>query len=214
MRPSSFFQDRRECSLRVVLLARANGIGLQSLQSFDHQIGTDRGEARRESFSSVVRRDPELLLHQDVAGVEAGVDAHGGDARHCFSMCNRPLDRSCAAIFRQERRVEVDVAERREIEHPLRDDAAVADDDDGVGLEGDELSAEFFVLLDSVGLGDGKVQLERRLFDRGSDKFETAAFGTVGLSHDEVHAESGVNQCFQRRYGEERRPAEDEIEGH
>jgi len=38
----------------------------------------------------------------------------------------------------------------------LRDDAAIADDDDGVGLEGVELLAEFVVRLNLVGLGDGQ----------------------------------------------------------
>ena len=59
--------------------------------------------------------------------------------------------------------MQVDVAERREVEHPLRDDAAVADYDDGVGLEGGELRAEFFVGLDAVGLGDREIQFQRGL---------------------------------------------------
>ncbi len=62
--------------------------------------------------------------------------------------------------------MQVDVTERREIEHPLGNDAAVADDDDGVGLEFGELGAEFVVGLDAFGLGDRKMQLQRRFFDR------------------------------------------------
>ena len=79
---------------------------------------------------------------KNVAGVEAGVDFHCRYPSDGFALRNRPLDRRSAAIFRQERSVQVDVAERRKIEHPLRNDAAVTDDDDGVGLERGELSAE------------------------------------------------------------------------
>ena len=98
-----------------------------------------------EGLGGVVGRDGEFLLEEDVAGIEAGVDAHGGDAGDGFTVRDRPLDGCGAAIFREQRGVQVDVAERREIEHPLRNDAAVADDDDGVGLEGGELGAEFVV---------------------------------------------------------------------
>src|SRR5579872_1458964 len=75
-----FFQDRGESGLRVVLWVRSNRAGLQAAQSLDHEIGADGGEARGEGFGGVVGRDCELLLLEDVASVEAGVDAHGGDA--------------------------------------------------------------------------------------------------------------------------------------
>ena len=110
--------------------------------------------------------------------------------------------------------MEVDVAEWRKIEHPLRDYAAVADDDDRVGLEGGELGAEFVVGLDAFGLGDREIQLERGLFDWRLDEFEAASFGTVGLSDDEVDAESGVDQLFECGDGEARRAAENEIQRH
>ncbi len=50
--------------------------------------------------------------------------------------------------------MQVDVAEWGKIEHPWRNDAAVADDYDGVGIKGGELSAEFVVGFNALGLGD------------------------------------------------------------
>ncbi len=172
-------------------------------------------EARRGARVSAVSSGAmaRFSLLEDVAGVEAGVDAHGGDAGDGFSVCDRPLDGRCAAVFREQRGVQVDVAERREIEHPLGNDAAVADDDDGVRLEGGELGAEIVVGLDAVGLGDGEIQFERGFFDGRWDEFEAASFGTIGLSHDEMDAEAGVDQLFKRGDGEVRRAAENEIEG-
>ena len=119
--------------------------------------------ARRGASVSAVSSggDCEFLLQKDVAGIEAGVDAHRGDAGDGFAARDGPLNRRGTAVFRKQRGVQVDVAERREIEHPLRNDAAVADDDDGVGLECGELGAKFVVGLDAVRLSDGKIQFQR-----------------------------------------------------
>ena len=194
--PSSFLKIGARLRLRGVLRARMNRASLQSAQGLDDQIRTYRGKAGSQSLGGIVGLDREFFLEQDVAGIEPGVDAHCGDAGDGLAVCDGPLDRSRTAIFRQQRGVEVDVAESREIEHPLRNDAAVADDDDSVGLESRELSAEFFVGLDAVGLDDGKIQLQCRLFDRRRNKFKAASFGTVGLCHDQMHAESGGDQLF------------------
>ncbi len=102
--------------------------------------------------------DREFALEEDIASVEAGVDAHGGDAGDGFAVCDGPLNGRGATVFREERGVQVDVAEGRKVEHPLGDDASVADDDDGVGLEGGELGAEFVVGLDAVGLSNREIQ--------------------------------------------------------
>ena len=109
--------------------------------------------------------------------------------------------------------MEIDVAEGRKVEHPLRNDASVADDDDGVGFDGGELGAEFVVGLDAVGLRDGKIQFQGGMFDGRRDEFEAAAFGAIGLGDYEVDAVIG-GEFFERRDGEAWGSAEDEIEGH
>ena len=60
----------------------------------------------------------------------------------------------------------------------------------------------------------GRFSLQRGLFDRRGDEFEAAAFGAVGLGDDEMDAESGRDQLFERGDGEARRAAENEIERH
>jgi hypothetical protein len=110
--------------------------------------------------------------------------------------------------------VNVDVAEGREVEHPLRDDSAIAYDNDGIGLSCDELAAEFFVGLDALRLTDGEIQFERGLLDRGDDELEAAPFGAIGLRDDEVDVMSGGDQRFERWYGEARGSAENEGERH
>ena len=130
---------------------------MQSAQRLDHQVRSDRCEFRRDRRGSGVGSYGEFLLEENIAGVEASIDAHGGHSRDGFTVRDGPLNWSGTAIFREQRGVEINVTQRREIEHPLRDDAAVADDDDGLRFDGGELAAEFVVGLDAVGLGDGEI---------------------------------------------------------
>ena len=83
-----------------------------------------------------------FFLQQDVSGIEPGVDSHGGDAGHGFAAGDRPLDRRGPAIFWQQRSMQIDVAKRRQIDHPLRNDAPIPDDNDCVRLERGELARE------------------------------------------------------------------------
>ena len=109
--------------------------------------------------------------------------------------------------------MEVEVAEWREIEHPLRDDAAVTDDDDGVGLDVAAIGRGILRCFDAVGLCDGKVQLQGGRFYWRCHEFEAAAFGTVGLGHDEVQAESGGDQLLERGNGESGVPQKTRFKG-
>ena len=138
---------------------------LQATEGFNHQVGANCGQVWREGFGGVVGRDWQLTLKEDVAGVESGVDAHGGHAGDGFALRNRPLDGGCAAIFGKKRAVQVDITEGWKVEHPLRNEAAVADDDDGFGLECGELGAEFVVVLDLVGLYYWQRESNRGLLD-------------------------------------------------
>ncbi len=81
-------------------------------------------------------------------------------------------------------------------------------------MESRQLGAEIVVGFDAVGLGYGELQFQRRLFDGRCDEFETASLGTVGLSDDEMNAEIGVYQFFERRNGEARRAAKNQIQRH
>ena len=90
--------------------------------------------------------------------------------------------------------MQIDIAKRREIEHPLRNDAAVADDDDRVWFDGGDLSPELIVGLDALGLRDGQVEFERRFLDWRSDEFQSStSFSKVGT------AKRGVPQKMRSR---------------
>ena len=126
--------------------------GLQSMQRLHHQVGADRGQPRSQRLRGVIRRDRNFLLQQNVAGIESGIDAHGGHAGHRLSHGDRPLNWRGPAILGQQRSMQIDVAKWRQIDHPLRNDAAITDDDDRIWLNGRELGAEFFVRFDLIRL--------------------------------------------------------------
>ena len=87
---------------------------LQPVQGFDRKVRSDGGQPRRQSLCRVVRSNGDLLLKKNIAGIEAGVNLHRGDPSDSFAARNRPLNGRSAAIFRQERGVQVDVAEQGE----------------------------------------------------------------------------------------------------
>jgi hypothetical protein len=51
--------------------------------------------------------------------------------------------------------VQINVSVGRDVEHPLGNDATVGDDEDGVRGDALELGAEFEIIFDLLGLGDG-----------------------------------------------------------
>ncbi len=94
----------------------------------------------------------------------------------------------------------------------MRDDAPVADDDDGVGAEGFELSAEVLIVFDLFRLSDRQADLERFLLYRRCGEFQATAAGPVGLGHNQRNAVTGTRQSVERRHGELRSAAEHELE--
>ena len=108
--------------------------------------------------------------------------------------------------------MQVEVAETRKINHPLRNDSAITNDDDCVGLERCELSAQFFAVLDLVGLDDRQAELLRALlYGRGND-FQASAARLVRLRDDQLHGKASLNQSLERGNGKARRAGEREFE--
>ena len=70
------------------------------------------------------RRSASAFDHQHVAGVEPGIHLHDRDAGARVAGLDRALDRRGAAPARQQRRVNVQAAQARQLEHPGRQDRA------------------------------------------------------------------------------------------
>jgi len=184
-----------ECSLGMVLCARLNGTSLEALQGLDHQTRPHGSEARSNGLGGVVGCDRVLVPQKDVAGVEAGVDAHGGDAGDSFPVCDGPLNRRGAAVFRQERGVNVQAAKARQFEQRSGQDLSVSDDDNQVGLKFSERLNKVFAAR-SFRLKDRKPYARRQDFHGRRLRMQVPAFGPVGLRHD---CGDGEGRRFQER---------------
>ena len=74
-----------------------------------------RAEPRKpvvQSLRIVRRQNRRAALRNNRPGVQAGVHFHDGDAGFGLAVGNGPLDRRGAAIFRQQRSVDVQAAVR------------------------------------------------------------------------------------------------------
>ena len=144
-----------------------NRASLQTMQRRNHQICSHSCQLRRQGFCRVGGRNWNFLLQEKVACVQSRIDLHGSNASDAFPLRDRPLYGRGASIFWQEGSVQVDVAERRKIKHPLWNDAAVAHHDDGIGLQIGELTAEVVIVLDFFRLRDSAALFARRAVSRG-----------------------------------------------
>ncbi len=106
--------------------------------------------------------------------------------------------------------MQIEIAETREVDHPLRDDASIADDDDRVGTERSKLLAKCVVVLDLVGLDHRNAQTDGRLFNGRNRQFHSAAAGAVRLGNYQRHGMTSFDQSFKSRNGETRSAAKDE----
>ena len=183
-----FFELRRVGGEGAVL-RNARGVSLlQKIEGFEQAGRGEVGEAVVELTGGFVGADGELLGEEDVAGVEALVHIHHGDAGLVVAGEDGGVDRRGAAVARKERGVEIEAAEARGFEDALGEDLAVGGDDHEVGHEDAEVvqrrgGAEFFGLLDGEVLGEGD------LFDGGHSRLQIPASWLVGLRN---HANDGV----------------------
>src|SRR5919198_4100019 len=109
--------------------------------------------------------------------------------------------------------MQVEVAQPRQVNHPLWNDAAIAHDDDGVGVKHSKLVSELVIVLDLLRLNNRQGQFQRRLFDRGKSELKPAPARLVGLRSHKTNRKTGFYQLLQRRDSEARRATEHQVHG-
>jgi len=110
------FEQWSEGDGSVVLRIWLERLVAQPAQSVGYEGSAESGQAFGKPRRGFIASDKSLVLEDDVAGVHAGVDAHGSYTGDGFAVSYGPLDGSCAAIFGEKGGVKVDPAESRDIE--------------------------------------------------------------------------------------------------
>ncbi|MDB6067140.1 MAG: hypothetical protein JWR26_3348 [Pedosphaera sp.] len=178
----------------------------------DEEVGTQGGEAIVQGLGIVLGVDGGGLAGEDVAGIEAGIHFHDGDAGLGLVVEDGPLDGGGAAIFGEDGGVDVEGTEAGQIQNGFGEDLAIRGNGDEVGLELAEFLNEGFV-AGAFGLEDGQAGFEGDFFYGRRLQFQVAAFGAVGLGDDGEDGEVGLaQQCFQAGAGERGGAHEDDFE--
>src|SRR5262249_24583691 len=209
--PIFFFKDRRQGRERMILRKRKHAALLHPTQGLQQQVGAQLGQARSQRDPGIRGQDGHFFLQQDITGIQALVEKHGGDAGDGFTPGDSPLNRRGAAILRQQRSMNVDVATRGKIEHPRRNQAPIAHDDDGLWLQLVQTLLELLVGFDFFRLNYRKSEFEGGLLDRRRGQGPSATLRAVRLGYYQLQVESSSGQTPQRRHSKLRRPAENQL---
>src|SRR5213078_4861697 len=97
--------------------------------------------------------------------------------------------------------MQIDVAEFWKLQHPGRDDAAITDNDNGIGIDFCELRFQLFVGLDFFRLVNRQAQLQGALLDWRGNQLQPAASRAIRLGHDQSYVErlDQLLQCGNRK---------------
>ena len=185
-------------------LERTGLDGRQGLTEHPCAHGSDPVEQLAAGLLGV---DGDLLAGQHVAGVEALVHLHDGDARLGVAVQHRPLHGGAAPVFRQQGDVEVDAAVFRRFQHRSGQDAAV-------GHHHDELRSQRADVLVLAAVPQGAGLEHRRavgkghFLDRGCGKHLLAANRLVPPGVHRADVMPGGIQGFEALCGNIRRAHE------
>ena len=187
----------------VILLARGQLPCLDFFQRGDQRFGTHGADAVKQFTARLLGVNGDRLHHQDVAGVQPFVQLHDGHAGALVTVEHGPLDGRGAAVFRQQRDVQVDAAVLRHMQQLRRDDAAVGHNDDDVGRQlFDKLIGR--AVPQRAGLVDRKTVLNSQLLNRRRGQDLLAAHGLVAAGKDTADLVPGVQQGSQAFGGDVR----------
>jgi hypothetical protein len=140
------------------------------------------------------------VLRKHRAGVQAGVHPHDRDSGLAISGEKRALNRRRPAPAGQQRCVNVECAERGNLEHARRKYEAVRRDDKRIGSRSGEPS-EYGLVLQRRRLIERETPAGGKLFHGTRRRPPSAAGGTIRLRQDQSDFVAGVQQ---RRQGERR----------
>src|SRR5579884_2150898 len=148
------FQLRRFRHLTGILLAALYGAALNLLDDLKRQSCSQRSQSCLDIACCFVASNINRFLSEHVARIKRYGHFDNRDAGARLAVINGPGDGSGAAVFRQERGVDVNAAVRRHSEDIAREDLTVSGDDEEIRLERLQ-GSDAFGCVDALRLKDG-----------------------------------------------------------
>jgi hypothetical protein len=203
---------RREGDARRGLRRRLHRAGAEPVDRLAEGRGPERGEALREGTGGVVGSDRRLAREQDVARVHLFAHRHDAHARTGVTRHDGVRDRRRPAVPRQQRRMNVDAAARRQVEDRSRQDAAVSRDHDEIGRQRAQRALERRV-AHPLGLQDREATRDRERLHRWRLDDEPASARPIGLADHADHRIRADEEGFEDGASERRSPHEEDAPG-
>lgn len=183
----------------AVLRLRRGGQGAVPLkipQRFNDQIGAQLRHAVVQRGGGIGGRDRDVAFDDHRTGIETCIHLHQRDTRLAVSGFERTMNGRRAAPARQQRTVDIDCTQRRDVEHFLRQDQPVRSNNHDVvrrSLQQFDCSRRFFGILAIASQG-GRLRHRQTVLDRESlhrtrCQFQTAPRRPVRLRQHKRHME-------------------------
>ena len=201
-------QHRRKRHAALVLRRPRRRARLHRVQRVAEQWAAKPGEALQQALRVFIRVDRRFADLDDVARIERRRHIHGRDARLPTAVEDRPLDRPRAAQLGQNARVDVHAAERRNIQHALRQNFSVCHDGDRIRAQGTQL-LDHRIVAEGRRLKHGQSGGERNLFDLAHLQLHAAIFRLIGLCIDADDLKIVRKQSLQTGCSDVGRPHKD-----
>ena len=168
------------------------------LQSFDDQPSAQAGQAVVQHGRGVVGTDGLALDQQHVAGVQSRIHLHDGDAGLGIAGLDRAVDGGGPTPARQQRAVDVEAAQARQVQRPLLQDQAIGGHHHHVGGGGEQgvarsgrLVGILAIQAQAVRLAHRDAVLLRQLLDGRGLQLHAATGRAVRLGEHDGHVEPG-----------------------
>lgn len=151
-------------------------------KAIDH-FPAQRGQTIMELSGGFLRADVDGFFENDIAGIHAFIHVHDADACFAIAIDDSPVNGGGSAIFRQQRGVDIEAAEARQLENISAQNFSIGSYDKEISLHGGELSKSLgtgqFLRLDH-----GNALAAGELLHRRSDQVQPASLRLVRLGDD------------------------------
>ena len=136
-------------------------------------------------------------------GIHAMPNTHNGNASNVVTSENRTLNRSSPTPTRQQGRMNIHNAERRHMQHLIRQNTAISSHTENIGIC--SLERLNYLRRHTIGLNDRQPQLKRLSLNRRRLQLFTTPTNSIRTSNNKRNLVTSLNKRNQRRHSKIRR---------